>query len=297
MLTRFLPPLWGLVLALNLATGCNNALRGADPHAQHPAAATSSQAGTPTPSAREGFAAELTTSPDPPQANQPAQVAFKIYGPDRRALTDYEVVHEKQFHLLLISKDLAHFAHEHPIMDPDGTWRVPITFPAPGDYRFFCDVTPTGQSQQVLRADVRVAGQAQAQPLVVDAAPKVIDGVKVELVTRRFRVGETILTFRLSRDGKPVRDLEPYLGALGHLVIVDQSLMQFLHAHPLEAGGGHDMGKMDEAANRSLAARRSGGPEVRFHTEFTSPGTYKMWGQFQRGGKVFTAPFVVKVVP
>lgn len=246
----------------------------------------------------EGFTVKMTVAPDPPQPGQPAQLTFTVYGPDQpEAITKYDVVHEKQLHLLLVSRDLAEFQHEHPVMDPDGIWRIPLTFPQPGPYRFFLDITPTGQSQQVLRQDVTVPGPVQPQPLKLDRSPQLVQGMKIELLSDPavLTVGSEMLTFRITENGKPVKNLEPYLGAMGHLVIVDRSAEQFLHAHPLERGAHAMAGHDAQAMHAGLPAGTRGGPEVAFHTEFTVPGTYKLWGQFQRAGKVFVAPFVVEV--
>ena len=92
----------------------------------------------------------------------------------------------------------------------------------------------------------------------------------------------TALTFKLTdtATGQPVADLEQYLGAYGHLMIIHQDGQTVVHSHPAE----------DEAG---LAASRKG--NVAFNARFPKPGVYKAWGQFQRSGKVVTIPFVVKI--
>ena len=115
--------------------------------------------------------------------------------------------------------------------------------------------------------------------------------------------------------GKPVDDLEPYLGAMGHLVILSSDTRAFLHAHPMEGGmqsmsGEMDHSKMDHgsgttgaphahsdsgAAPHEHAAPSKGGPDVIFHTNFPEPGRYKLWGQFQHKGRIVTAAFTIDV--
>ena len=46
---------------------------------------------------------------------------------------------------------------------------------------------------------------------------------------------ESELTFNVQRDGKPV-DVEPYLGADGHLVALREGDLAFLHVHPVRTG-------------------------------------------------------------
>ena len=86
------------------------------------------------------------------------------------------------------------------------------------------------------------------------------------------------MTFLFKEDteeGQPVRNLQPYLGAIGHVVIMDSKAEHYLHVHPLD----------DQGA----------GPEARFATTFPVSGTYKVWGQFQRDGIVFVVPFVLNI--
>jgi hypothetical protein len=85
----------------------------------------------------------------------------------------------------------------------------------------------------------------------------------------------------LARNGQPLTDVEPYLAAMGHCVIVSEDGQTYLHSHP------------EQLLTPSSDAR--GGPDVAFHTRFPRPGRYKVWGQFQRGGKVLVADFVVNV--
>lgn len=289
------------------ASGCTPPATPATSAVPGPTVATPAtpQAATPA-GLLAGYTSIMTVTPNPPVPGEPSNVTFQVLGPDGpEPVRDYEVVHEKKAHLLLLSRDMREYRHLHPEMDPDGTWRVSVTFPIPGPYRFFLDVTPKGQSQQVLRSDVSVPGEVPPSPppLKVDRAPKTVTGappgpglssglsadqplsegpeaVRVELETKptALKAGPATLTYRLTAGNKPVKDLEHYLGALGHLVIVDTTQELFLHAHPMEHG---------------IAA----GPDVVFHTSFPAAGTYKMWAQFQRHGKIITVPFVVAVGP
>ena len=73
-------------------------------------------------------------------------------------------------------------------------------------------------------------------------------------------------------------DLEPYLGALGHSVILREGTLDFIHAHPVE----------------EVTAKQNG--TVSFIVDFPEVGKYKVFTQFQRGGKVITTNFVVSVL-
>jgi hypothetical protein len=83
------------------------------------------------------------------------------------------------------------------------------------------------------------------------------------------------LTFSLSDEANhPIRDLQPYLGARGHLVVISADGRQYVHTHPLES----------DAASEKIS----------FEVHFPGPGLYKAWGQFQRGGNIITIPVVAK---
>jgi hypothetical protein len=78
-----------------------------------------------------------------------------------------------------------------------------------------------------------------------------------------------------ARRGTPVTDLQSYLGAPAHLLILSTDLADVVHSHPSDI--------------------ESTGPTVEFDAVFPRPGRYKMWVQFQRDDEVVTAPFVVDV--
>lgn len=210
-------------------------------------------------------------------------LTIAIRDPQGKSVRDLEVVHEKQLHLLIVSADLAWFAHEHPERRSDGTFEVPITFPAPGRYTLFHDFTPPRVGMQVVPVEVTVAGTAPTPaPLVPDAAAaKTVDGFTVRLTPSRPLVAATnlALTVSLARDGAPVRDLEPFLGAMGHLIIVSADRERFVHSHPLERRG----------------APAAHGPDVRFQCQFPAAGLYRAWAQFQHAGRILTVPFTLEV--
>ncbi|MFN0010310.1 MAG: heavy metal-binding domain-containing protein [Phycisphaerales bacterium] len=237
-------------------------------------------------------------------AGKAASLVFKIKNPTGLQITKVETVHEKPLHLLIVSKDLSWFRHEHPAMQQDGTFTLNFTFAHGGEYTLYHDFTPLpdggakeGPGQQIVPVAVTVEGTPAAPvpvKLVEDSsAPKAIDGYTVALTTGEGGGGEGVvksggsatLTFTIGKDGTPVTTLAPYLGAMGHLVVLSADGKEFVHSHPKE---GHD----DHAMT-------SGGPTVAFEAHFKKPGLYKAWGQFNVGSKdketILTAPFVFKV--
>ncbi|WP_370964184.1 hypothetical protein [Amycolatopsis sp. cg9] len=198
--------------------------------------------------------------------------SFTITGPDGRPVTAFDVEHEKKLHLIVVRRDTAGFRHIHPDLAPDGTWSVPLTLPAAGSYRAFADFAPTGGKPMTLGADLSVAGDYRPVTYAPSRTARV-DGYTVEL-TGDLTAGKTSpLALTVSRDGVPVTDLQPYLGAYGHLVALREGDLAYLHVHPDGEPGA--------------------GPRVRFAAEVPSAGTYRLFLDFRHGGVVRTAEFTL----
>ncbi|MNI31478.1 hypothetical protein D3C73_853640 [compost metagenome] len=222
--------------------------------------------------------AKVTFQAGTAKANENTELAIQITGKDGTPINKFDENHEKLLHLIIVNHDLSFFNHIHPEFQGDGKFKVTTSFPAGGDYKVFADFIPTGGAGTTLSDWVKVEGHA-SQHTAVKADTKLvkeIDGKKVELTLSSNKANEEVtLTFNIrdAETNKGIDILEPYLGAVGHVVILSDDAEQYLHVHP-----------MDEKAT---------GPEAKFATSFPHSGTYKIWGQFQQNGKVFTAPFVV----
>jgi len=184
-------------------------------------------------------------------------------------------------HLIVASKDLSKYQHIHPTYKGKGVFTVPVTFTQGGSFQLIADFIPKGQSDTVQMHTVSVKGNT---PAPVSLTPdkklvKTVNGNQVSLkIDSQLKANqETMLNFHFedAQTQQPIQDLQPYLGAVGHVVILNQDATKYLHVHP-----------MDE---------RVKGSNAMFHTRFPSPGIYKVWGEFQRSNKVFIVPFVVEV--
>ena len=225
------------------------------------------------------YRVEVTPASAPIRARVPTTLRFQIRDPAGFDVESLQVVHEKRLHLMIVSYDLAWFSHEHPVPGPNGSFTHHTTFPAGGRYVLYHDFTPDSTGMQVVPVEIEVEGAPRPPvPLVLDdRAKKKLDGYEVTLShTPLVPDAECSMTFTLTRGGKPVTDLEPFLGAMGHLVMISEDRAAYVHSHPLERNA-------------------TTGPSVRFQVAFTRTGTYKAWGQFQRKGRVLTVPFVVVV--
>lgn len=222
---------------------------------------------------------KLTTSPAKPRAGEPVQLTIELSSRGAR-LSRLDTEHEKRLHLLIVTSDLARFAHEHPEPLPDGSFLLAHTFPEAGRYRLFADFRPAGRAGVVLSTELAVSGPTPPRrPLLASdlGAPREVDGYEVRLASPVPTAGaEQRLTFAVTRGGEPVL-LEPYLGALGHLVVIGSDARTFLHAHPVTP---------------PEQARTAAGVAA-FATTFPAPGLYKAWVQVKLGGKVITADLVL----
>jgi hypothetical protein len=218
--------------------------------------------------AAEGYALRQVAAPV--AAGAPGEYAFRIVDIHQQRVTGFQDSHERRLHLIVVRRDLTGFQHLHPEMDAGGTWRVPMTLPAAGVWRVFADFRPDGRDGQViLGTDVQVGGDFAPAPLPAPTATTTVDDYLVT-ADGALAAGQTSrLTMRLARAGTPVTDLQPYLGAYGHLVALRAGDLAYLHVHP-----------QDSAV---------AGPEIAFDVEVPTPGTYRLFLDFQHGGVVRTA--------
>lgn len=208
-------------------------------------------------------------------AGRPATLRFTITDPHGQPVrSGYEVEAERELHLIVVRRDATGFQHLHPQRDPSGVWSVPLTLPEAGSYRMLADFTIAGTSR-TLGADLDVPGAFDPPAAPTPGTTTTADGLDVRLAGGPLRAGEhAALEFRITRDGRPVDGLEPYLGARGHLVALRNGDLAYLHVHPDEDGAPGT---------------------IRFMAEFPSPGRYHLFLQFQTGGTVRTAPLTVEV--
>ncbi len=210
-------------------------------------------------------------------------LALRVVDPDSGAtVRDFELMHERLFHLFVVSQDLAFFAHVHPEFDAaTGEFRVALPLSKPGMYRILSDFYPHGATPQLVAGTLMMPGAGFSLGVArpgADLAPKRGENVGVELVLeppRPLAGFKTMLFFRLS----PSEGVEPYLGAMGHMLAASADLIDMMHLHPIyvtEPEGG---------------AYR----QIQFNVIFPREGVHRVWVQFQRAGVVNTVAFNVPV--
>ncbi|RII11686.1 hypothetical protein DSC45_27635 [Streptomyces sp. YIM 130001] len=206
-------------------------------------------------------------------AGEKAELRFAIEDGSGRHVTAYQRQHEKELHLIVASRDLGEYRHLHPERAADGTWSTPVELPRAGGYRMFADFRPKGGEGLTLGADLAVTGDYAPRELPEQrATADAGDGYEVTLdgSLTPGKAGE--LELAVARNGRPVTDLQPYLGAYGHLVALRAGDLAYLHVHPNEGEPG----------------------PVSFTATTPSKGSYRLFLDFKHDGKVRTAAFTVQ---
>ncbi|HEX8054607.1 MAG TPA: DUF4396 domain-containing protein [Thermoleophilaceae bacterium] len=211
-----------------------------------------------------------------------SRLSYRILGSDGAAVRDFEVEHEKRMHLIVVRRDMTGFQHLHPTMAADGTWSTPLTLDEAGSYRVFADFKRDGRNH-TLASDLAVDGATAWEPIPAPRAEASAGGgFEVMLASGASSAGEeSELEFEVMHGGKPV-EVDPYLGARGHLVALREGDLAYLHVHPVEGGAGHEGG--------GHGGGSTGGP-IAFATEFPTDGRYRLFLQFKVDGIVRTAAF------
>ncbi|MFN5241812.1 MAG: hypothetical protein ACK5CG_15035 [Aphanizomenon sp.] len=223
------------------------------------------------------------TAPQKLAPNQPINLVIDIQDSAGNPVNKFEIFQEKLMHLIVVSDDLRFFDHIHPEYKEKGRFEVTANFPESGNYTLFSDYKPTGNKEMVSLMNITIPGTIPLpKNLEKFTKTKIISDTKVNLniSTPKIKAGQEIkLTFDLKdQKNQPIKDLQPYLGKKGHLVIIKSSspltASDYIHAHALE---------------NSIDGK------IEFHTKLPKQGTYKMWVQFNRNGQVKTADFWVNV--
>jgi hypothetical protein len=210
-------------------------------------------------------------------AGRPQRLSFRITGPGGAPITSYAVVHDKLLHLIVLRRDLSGYQHLHPSMTADGTWGIDLTLAEPGIYRMIADFTALVGGKPVattLGGDLTVAGDYAPAPLSAPERAVAVDGLSVGYEgAPSTQSTQPIMMSVAGPDHRPAV-LEPYLGAYGHLVVLRQGDLAYVHVHP-------------------EAALVDG--KVKFWLAAPSNGTYRMFFDFQVAGQVHTAAWTVIV--
>jgi hypothetical protein len=225
------------------------------------------------------YPVDLRVNPPQVPSARPIQLEFRIADPRTGApVKQFEIVHEKLFHLFIVGQDLKYFAHVHPQLGADAVFRLDATLPKPGTYRLLADFYPTGGTPQLVPKTLTTAGymaplEAGIPRLAPDLSPQHGENLVAQLKLDPplpIAGKKTMMFVHLT----PAEGLQPYIGAWAHLLAVSDDLVDTIHDHPFIADGG---------------------PDMQFNIFFPREAVYRVWIQFQRQGVVNTVAFTIPV--
>jgi hypothetical protein len=277
-----------LVLLIFTMAGCGNPLAGipptpsADPLAGGVANNHQHGEGGPVGRLITKYGGPLTSTvvvqPERPEPLKPVLITYQLKDGAGGPVTDDKltITHEKPMHLIVVSTNLSHFAHIHPTHQEEGRYTVDTTLPEAGKYLLFNEFFTADGTMQIERNELATSGaltEGNGATLISDLnTPQEVDGLSVVLtpnVQKVRRRAPVTFTLTASRGGQPATDLEPYLGAPCHIVIISADTMQFAHTHGDVPGGtmSHDMSATNMAGMVMPTPPARFGPSVQFtHT-------------------------------
>lgn len=236
-------------------------------------------------------------------AAKPVSLHYEIQDQTGKVLKDFDVVHEKKMHLIIVRKDRTNFQHVHPTFDEsNGMFKMDsFIFPTDGDYRVFADFTPSNAQKDPMGMklpatpyqDVKAGDVSKyvPAPLSEDKFSSIVNGFDTNIFfapgddspggmpNMDFYAGQdSTVAISINKDGQAYKNLQTYLGALGHMVVLGPNL-EFIHAH----------------AQTTDIANQSG--LIIFTVNFPKEGRYKLYLQTQADGQVTTTDYSLTVKP
>ncbi len=235
------------------------------------------------------YSVGLKYNPSVPKAGQPILITIKITeNQTQKRVKEFDLLHEKLMHVIIVSEDLSHFSHIHPAFDgKDGIFSIYHVFPEGRIYKIWVDFKPKNGNQTLVtfKLDNMIRDTHKPIHLVKESqyTKRIDESHQIKLlIPKEIESNKPVdITFNiLDQHANPITDLTPLMGAGGHTVIISSNLQEFLHVHPKE----------------EVTPGWKGGPVISFSTVFPYPGLYKAWGQFQHHNAIITADFVLEVV-
>ncbi|MGI8544124.1 MAG: hypothetical protein ACR2MD_11710, partial [Aridibacter sp.] len=252
------------------------------------------------------YTAELSISPDSIVSGQPVELKFLVKDPKGETFTDLEITHEKPIHLYVVSEDLSQFYHQHPTKNADSIFEDTFTFPNGGKYKIFVDYKPKNSKKLFDSYSLAVSGDARKNVEIIpdQKFEKTVEGLRItmnadgDLVSNK----ELMLTFQVfdAAANKPATDLQNYLGAKVHFVIISKDLKDFVHVHAMSKDNvkseehSHGDNHTEMHTDEKLAGINAES-YVSAMVTFPKAGIYKIFATFKHKDKLTIVPFIFEV--
>lgn len=244
--------------------------------------------------AASGYEVNFTANPMPPVAGSPVNLAFSVFLKPGNIPVPYyalELDHERLMHVIGVRDDMEEFFHIHPRPTAENVFETEYVFEKPGRYKLWSEIKKDATEHVFGHSPIDVLGDGVRSEKKVDFGRNVIVGdyqVALRLGDSVPPAKEMELLFDVHTLNSWEVELEDYLGAPMHLVIVKDDWKQFLHVHPeevVEHGHGGSLNIFSEAlANGGDHDTSEGGHGVSFRVVFPETGLYKAFVQFRPKG-------------
>lgn len=214
-------------------------------------------------------------------------------------IKNYLIEMTKKVHVVIVSDDFKTFLHVHPTLSASGHFLLDQPFPAPGNYQIYADGEPNNLNHQVFRFEVTIGNKPMpAAPVITPTGLGVQVGpYEVDLSSLKLRAGNIdMIDVEILKDGKPAKDLHPYLGAPAHAVFLNEKDLSYVHVHPMAMDDPNGMNMNMNMSNMNPPPMPENGPnspDMMLHVSVKQPGMYKMWLQFRGADKLYVAEFAM----
>jgi hypothetical protein len=289
---------------------------------------------------------EVSIRVDPPSLQYGQKATINYTFTDKttgKQVTNLPLVQNATVHTVLVNHDMTYFRTGQAAAPVGGAYPVNLHFNDPDSYRLYAEFTTGYTPTQVLvythtvQFGLNAPSLEEPAPLVESPAPRqnTFYGVTVGLDTGGpIKAGESTTlhyTLTTAETGQPVRDLDPYNSAAGHVYILSADGEEYEHlvagesiaglgnaqyeptsggmtgstsGNPVAPGQPNATALPGEATPTTGATPAAGatpaprpplGPDLTFEHKFEKPGLYKAWLQFLWHGQVITADYVIRV--
>jgi len=207
----------------------------------------------------------------------------------------FRTIFEKQMHTIITDSTLTYFQHTHPVQNQE-KFALTTKVPAHGIYYVYLDYEPVGATEQQSLFKLYTTSENTVFPLssqpVDQNTTKNFGNYQVtlneadKLTAINLKSGVSTLSFTIkdNQTKQPITDLQPYLGAFGHLSMINQTDYSFVHVHPKQA---------------ATSPTQTAGPTVEFAPMPLSntliSGTYRVFAEFKHNDQVFVTDFTIRI--
>lgn len=214
-------------------------------------------------------------------SEKPIEAVLTLEPTDGQALPKLKM---KDTNFVTIGKDAKDFQRVKPTQSEDGKLQVTLNFPHNGDYEGCLQFTTNDGKNYTELVPLQVGkGKSGIAALTPDKSfTKEVDGYTFQLVDAPATASDKLIsmpTIRISKEQRPVSNIEPLDGKAGYAVLIKEGEEDFQRTIPVT----------NQSANKLYQQ------PVMFHVKVPEAGTYRLWAQFNIDGATHTVNYTFSV--